>query len=89
MSAASRSADPGASSRALWFSTIAFTICFAVWTIFSIIGVAIQKELGLNEFEFGLPDDTEDDAARNQRLTRVMGGVARQVSLDPNDGMEL
>ncbi len=42
-----------------------------------------------NEFEFGLPDDTEDDAARNQRLTRVMGGVARQVSLDPNDGMEL
>lgn len=42
-----------------------------------------------NEFEFGLPDDTEDDAARNQRLTRAMGGVARQVSLDPNDGMEL
>ena len=42
-----------------------------------------------NEFEFGLPDDTEDDAARNQRLTRVMGGVARQVSLVPNDGMEL
>nr|WP_313519519.1 conjugal transfer protein TraG [Brevundimonas diminuta] len=42
-----------------------------------------------NEFEFGLPDDTADDAARNQRLTRAMGGVARQVSLDPNDGMEL
>lgn len=42
-----------------------------------------------NEFEFDLPDDTEDDAARNQRLTRVMRGLARQVSLDPNDGMEL
>ncbi|TAH66876.1 MAG: conjugal transfer protein TraG [Rhodopseudomonas palustris] len=42
-----------------------------------------------NEFEFDLPDDAEDDTARNQRLTRVMRGVARQVSLDPNDGMEL
>ncbi|MDQ0470091.1 conjugal transfer protein TraG [Labrys wisconsinensis] len=42
-----------------------------------------------NEFEIDLPDETEDDATRNQRMTRVMRGVARQVSLDPNDGMEL
>ncbi|TIP39369.1 MAG: NarK/NasA family nitrate transporter [Mesorhizobium sp.] len=35
-------------------STIAFTVCFAVWTIFSIIGVRIKQELGLNETEFGL-----------------------------------
>jgi hypothetical protein len=35
-------------------STIAFTACFAVWTIFSIIGIQIQKNLGLNETEFGL-----------------------------------
>ncbi len=41
-------------NRALALSTIAFTACFAVWTIFSIIGVAIKEELGLNEFEFGL-----------------------------------
>jgi NNP family nitrate/nitrite transporter-like MFS transporter len=40
--------------RALWMSTIAFTVCFAVWTIFSIIGVQIKKELGLNETQFGL-----------------------------------
>src|SRR6478609_3069851 len=40
--------------RALWMSTIAFTVCFAVWTIFSIIGVRIKQELGLNETEFGL-----------------------------------
>src|SRR5215472_13861023 len=40
--------------RALWLSTIAFTVCFAVWTIFSIIGVRIKAELGLNETEFGL-----------------------------------
>ena len=40
--------------RALWMSTLAFTVCFAVWTIFSIIGVRIKNELGLNETEFGL-----------------------------------
>ncbi len=37
---------PGQQSRALWLSTVAFTTCFAVWTIFSIIGLQIQKELG-------------------------------------------
>ncbi len=44
----------GDQTRALALSTIAFTACFAVWTIFSIIGVAIKAELGLSEFEFGL-----------------------------------
>lgn len=43
-----------AAQRALWMSTIAFTICFAVWTIFSIIGIRIKQELGLTETEFGL-----------------------------------
>ncbi|HUU25557.1 MAG TPA: MFS transporter, partial [Methyloceanibacter sp.] len=46
-------AAPGA-DRALWLSTIAFTVCFAVWTIFAIIGIRIQQDLGLNETEFGL-----------------------------------
>ena len=41
-------------NRALSLSTIAFTVCFAVWTIFSIIGVKIKAELGLSETEFGL-----------------------------------
>jgi NNP family nitrate/nitrite transporter-like MFS transporter len=40
--------------RALWMSTLAFTACFAVWTIFSIIGVRIKDELGLSETAFGL-----------------------------------
>ena len=40
--------------RALALSTIAFTVNFAVWTIFSIIGVEIKKDLALSEFEFGL-----------------------------------
>jgi NNP family nitrate/nitrite transporter-like MFS transporter len=43
-----------APTRALAISTIAFTVCFAVWTIFSIIGVRIKQELGLSETHFGL-----------------------------------
>jgi len=35
-------------------STLAFTVCFAVWTIFSIVGVRIKEELGLTDTEFGL-----------------------------------
>ena len=44
----------GQRRQALGMSTIAFTACFAVWTLFSIIGISIQKELGLNNAEFGL-----------------------------------
>ena len=46
--------DPSAQSRALWLSTLAFTICFAAWTIFAIIGIQIKRDLGLSEFQFGL-----------------------------------
>ncbi|MDP6434319.1 MAG: MFS transporter [Arenicellales bacterium] len=38
----------------LGMSTLAFTVCFAVWTIFSIIGVTIKQDLGLNETQFGI-----------------------------------
>ncbi|MBB2674898.1 UNVERIFIED_ORG: NNP family nitrate/nitrite transporter-like MFS transporter [Rhizobium esperanzae] len=44
----------GEPAKALWISTVAFTLCFAVWTIFAIIGVRIKQELNLNEAEFGL-----------------------------------
>jgi len=47
-------AEAGTQARALWLSTIAFTVCFAVWTIFSIIGIRIKEDLGLSETEFGL-----------------------------------
>lgn len=39
---------------ALSSTTIAFTICFAVWTIFAIIGVQIKQDLGLTETQFSL-----------------------------------
>jgi len=35
-------------------STFAFTICFAVWMMFAVIGIPIKQQLGLNETEFGL-----------------------------------
>lgn len=44
----------GQQYQALGISTFAFTVCFAVWTIFSIIGVEIKNELGLTETQFGI-----------------------------------
>jgi len=38
----------------LAMSTVAFTVCFAVWTIFSIIGIRIRQDLGLTDTQFGL-----------------------------------
>ncbi|MCR8547778.1 conjugal transfer protein TraG [Salipiger sp. P9] len=42
-----------------------------------------------NEFEFEPTEDDEDGAIRNRRIMQQMRGVARQVSLNPDDGMEL
>ncbi len=53
MSEGAPASRPGA-QRAMWLSTFAFTVCFAVWTIFSIIGIEIQQELGLSGTQFGL-----------------------------------
>ena len=35
-------------------STLAFTVCFMVWTMFAVIGVPIKKTLGLNATQFGI-----------------------------------
>ena len=35
-------------------STVAFTICFAVWMMFAVIGIPIKASLNLNETQFGL-----------------------------------
>ncbi len=45
---------PADQNRALGLSTFAFAMCFALWTIFSIIGVRIKQDLGLSDTEFGL-----------------------------------
>ncbi|WP_035626786.1 nitrate/nitrite transporter [Herminiimonas sp. CN] len=35
-------------------STFAFTICFAIWMMFAVLGIPLKTQLGLNETEFGL-----------------------------------
>nr|NUR37327.1 NarK/NasA family nitrate transporter [Sphingomonas sp.] len=44
----------GQRRRALGASTAAFMACFAVWTMFSIIGLQIKKQLALSDTQFGL-----------------------------------
>ena len=46
--------DKGKSYSVLAMNTLAFTVNFAIWTMFSIIGIRIKSELGLNNTEFGL-----------------------------------
>ena len=58
--------------RALGLSTFAFTMCFAVWTIFSIIGVQIKEELGLSETQFGIMVATP---ALTGSVSRIFLGV--------------
>jgi NNP family nitrate/nitrite transporter-like MFS transporter len=62
----------GAQNRALGLSTFAFTICFAVWTIFAIIGIQIKQDLGLNDTQFGLLVGTP---ILTGSLVRLMLGV--------------
>ncbi|HEC90204.1 MAG TPA: hypothetical protein ENI55_00910, partial [Alphaproteobacteria bacterium] len=46
--------EKGKQASVLAMNTAAFTVNFAVWTMFSVIGIKIKSELGLNETEFGL-----------------------------------
>ncbi len=59
-------------TRALVLSTLAFTTCFAVWTIFSIIGIQIKQNLGLSDTEFGLLAGTPILVGS---LTRIFLGI--------------
>src|SRR5690348_17107833 len=38
----------------LFISTWAFTVCFAVWMMFGVVGIPIREQLGLDSTEFGL-----------------------------------
>ncbi|MCW5720986.1 MAG: MFS transporter [Devosia sp.] len=62
----------GEQTVALTMSTVAFTVCFAVWTIFSIIGVRIQQELGLSDTQLGLLAGTP---ILSGSLSRVFLGI--------------
>ena len=52
--ASNHNAGNHAAVRVLASSTVSFTICFAIWMMFAVLGIPIKKMLGLNETEFGL-----------------------------------
>ena len=52
-------------------STLAFTFCFAVWTIFSIIGLQIKADLGLNDTQFGILVATPISCRRGRPTAKV------------------
>lgn len=53
-------------------STFAFTICFAIWMMFAVLGIPIKAQLGLNETQFGLLIATP---VLTGALTRVPLGI--------------
>lgn len=59
-------------NAALWLSSLAFTTCFAVWTIFAIIGIAIQNQLSLSQSQLGLLIATP---VLTGSLTRIPFGI--------------
>jgi type IV secretion system protein VirD4 len=48
-----------------------------------------EKQTSVNEFLDEFADDPDDDATNARRMTQIVQTVARQVSLDPKDGMDL
>ncbi len=60
-------------TRVLWLSTIAFTLMFAVWLMFGVLGVPIQKELGLTDVQLGWLGAA---AVLAGSLPRLVAGIA-------------
>ncbi|MDE2600465.1 MAG: NarK/NasA family nitrate transporter [Rhodocyclaceae bacterium] len=48
------SAPARGANSVLISSTLAFTVCFAVWMMFAVLGIPLKKQLGLSETQFGL-----------------------------------
>lgn len=46
--------DAKAATRVLVLSTAGFTLFFAVWVMFAVVGIPLRKELGLSDGEFAL-----------------------------------
>jgi type IV secretion system protein VirD4 len=53
----------------------------------------VQEEIvappAVDRGEFEFDDDSQEEVARNRALSNQMAGIARQASLDPDDGVEL
>ncbi|MBK8231213.1 MAG: NarK/NasA family nitrate transporter [Candidatus Eisenbacteria bacterium] len=49
----SHEATPAQRNTILTLSTLAFTLMFAVWLMFGVLGIPIRKEFGLTDVQFG------------------------------------
>ena len=64
--------SPSGRNRVLWLSTVAFTLMFAVWLMFGILGKPIQEEFGLSEVQLSW---VVAAAALNGSLWRLPAGM--------------
>ncbi|MBW6393654.1 MAG: nitrate/nitrite transporter [Thermus sp.] len=58
--------------RVLWLSTIGFTVMFAVWLMFGVLGVPIRREFGLTDVELSWLSAV---AILNGSLWRLLAGI--------------
>ncbi|BCP67280.1 hypothetical protein TthHB5018_b22140 (plasmid) [Thermus thermophilus] len=58
--------------RVLWLSTLAFTLMFAVWLMFGVLGVPIRKEFGLSDVQLSWISAL---AILNGSLWRLLAGI--------------
>ena len=71
-SAPPRSLDEGGRAAVLTLSTVGFTLMFAVWLMFGVLGIPIRKELALTELQFGWLTAI---AVLNGSLWRLLFGI--------------
>ena len=64
--------EAGGSTRVLTLSTIAFTLMFAVWLMFGVLGIPIRKEFGLTDVQLAWLSAV---AILNGSLWRLPAGV--------------
>jgi len=70
--------------RVLIIATVLFTIFFAVWVMFAIVGLPMRKELGLSEGEFALLVQLADDHAFGEACDAAL---AAEPTLDIGSAM--
>ena len=69
--------------RVMAMSTIAFTLMFAVWLMFGILGVPIQKEFGLSDEQLAWISAV---AVLNGSMWRLPAGILADRKIDPEYG---
>ena len=67
----------------LAMNTFGFTVMFAVWVVFAIVGLAIRKELGLTDTEFAVLEFSSAIAAYGAFFIPRAFGVSMKSTGSP------